>query len=356
MKVAMIGAWNTDSGASIHAELIGRAWVEKGIDLKVFSFFKHSFHGTALTSKEDEPYVTRCFSVYGVPNPEMNVQPILDADFDVFVAEDLGMIPMTHLLDIFPQIKSRAKTVNIVHDNEPSRKPEYFKFDWDQVVSFDERYAKFLKKVYPEGKVSVIPYPSFPLKREDQAAAREKLGLPKEKKIVLMFGQAAKHAANTVVVLDRLSEKYDICLVVVTEVEDVLEEFVRIQDRTKFEMKIVEKSPGMDELYDYLYAADCMVYNKHSQPGIVVGSTIFQCMGSGCPTLALESNFVYSFGKEVIKYRHYYDLEENLIDVFEKGEKYQDQQKAIELYLKEYSAVPTADRFLKLFDILLKKQ
>ena len=34
MKIAMMGAWNTDSGASIHAELIGRSWIEKGIDLK----------------------------------------------------------------------------------------------------------------------------------------------------------------------------------------------------------------------------------------------------------------------------------------------------------------------------------
>ncbi len=355
MKVAMMGAWNTDSGASIHAELVGRAWVNKGIDLKVFSFYRHSFHGTALTKKVDEDYVRRCFTVYGTPNPEMDTASLLDEDFDIFVTQDLGMLPMSHLLDIFPQIKKKAKTVNVVHDGELSKKPEYFKFDWDHVVCFDDRYRDFLKQAYPEGLLSIIPYPSFPYRPSDMAQAREELGLPQDKKIVLIFGQAAEHALNTTLVLDRFAGRYDVMLVVLTEVEQVLRDFRHIQDKPNFEMKIVEKSPDLELLYKYLYASDCMIYNKHSMPIVVVGSTVFQCMGSGCPILSRESNFVYPFGREVIKHNNYYELEENLLDVFEKGKKYQAQQKAIVDYLEEKSAEPTAERFLELFDILLKK-
>ena len=58
-------------------------------------------------------------------------------------------------------------------------------------------------------------------------------------------------------------------------------------------------------------------------PVVVVGSTVSQCMGSGCPIVALDSNFVYSFNREVIKYRDFYELEDNLVDVFEEGKKYQ---------------------------------
>ncbi len=358
MKIAMMGAWNTDSGASIHAELMGRAWVEKGMDLKVFTFYRHSYHGTALTKgpEEEENYVTRCFPVYGAPGAGMDAAAILEADYDIFVAQDLGMLPMDQLLDIFPEIKKKAKTVNIVHDGELSKKAEYFRFDWDHVVCFDDRYYNFLKKKYPESKLSIIQYPSYPLKLGDKEKARAELGLPRDKKIVLMFGQAARYALNTAMVLDRLSERYDIMLLLVTEGKLVLEEFNRIGPKVKFDLNIVQTSPEMDLLYRYFHASDCMIYNKPSMPIQVVGSTVFQCMGARCPIIALDSNFVYSFDREVIKYRDYYDLEENMIDVFEKGRKYREQQRAVMDYLEEKSTGPTAERFLQLFNILQKQE
>ncbi|NVM47049.1 MAG: glycosyltransferase family 1 protein, partial [Candidatus Lokiarchaeota archaeon] len=35
MKIGLMGAWNTDSGAAMHAELIGRSFVEKGHEIAV---------------------------------------------------------------------------------------------------------------------------------------------------------------------------------------------------------------------------------------------------------------------------------------------------------------------------------
>ena len=106
----------------------------------------------------------------------------LTADFDMFIAQDLGMLPLPHLLNIFPQIRKKAKTVSIVHDGELSRKPEYFQFEWDHVVCFDDRYRSFLKDGYPEGMLSMIPYPSFPLRPGNMEEARKELGLPIDKK------------------------------------------------------------------------------------------------------------------------------------------------------------------------------
>ncbi|MDP8299682.1 MAG: hypothetical protein P9L88_07275 [Candidatus Tantalella remota] len=358
MKIAMMGSWNTDSGAAVHAELVGRAWVDMGIELDVFTFYRHSFHGTAITKKasEEEKYVTRCFTVYGVPNPQMDTRPILKKNYDIFVAQDLGMLPLGHLLDIYPEIKKHAKTVNVIHDGHLSDKPEFFKFEWDQVVCFDKRYFNFLKHGYPEGKLSIIPFPSCSYTPGDQAQARKELGLSPDKKIALVFGGAADYSVNSAMVLDRLADKYDIQLLVVTEIEKVLEDFRHIQGKTKFEMTIIEDSPEQDILYKYLYASDCMLYNKPSMPLVVVSSTIFQCMGAGTPILSLKSNFTDSFNNEILEHVDYYDLEENILDVFEKGPKYQAQQKAIKIYLAEHSATRTAEKFIDLFESLLKKK
>ena len=111
----------------------------------------------------------------------------------------------------------------------------------------------------------------------------------------------------------------------------------------------------MDILYRYLHASDCLLYNKPSRPVVVVASTVYQCLGAGCPIVGRASNFSYPFNEEILKYRDLYEMEENIIDVFEEGEKFQRQQKAIRQYLKTKSAGPVADQFIKLFKGLLKK-
>ena len=45
MKIGMMAAWNQTAGVSIHAELVGRGWVEQGHHLRVFSFIEKDYHG-----------------------------------------------------------------------------------------------------------------------------------------------------------------------------------------------------------------------------------------------------------------------------------------------------------------------
>lgn len=353
MKIAMMGAWNTDSGASIHAEMVGRAWVEKGIDLKVYTFLRDSFHGTAITKEpdEEESYVSRCFPVYpheGIKKCDLSA--LLETDYDVFITEDLGMLPMKHLLEIFPKIKKKAKTVTVIHDNKLSDKPEFFKFDWDRVVCFDDRYYDFLKDAYPKDKIKHIPFPALPLKKYDMSLARKELGLPLDKKIVFVFGHAAEYTINTSMVLDRFAEKEGVMMVVASKGKRVLDAFARIEGKTKFELKIIKEFLDEDMLFKYLQATDCLLYNKPAIESAVVASTVFQCLGGGRPIVSRESSFVYSFNEEVLKYRNYYELEEALQDVFEEGPGYKAWDKAIVEYLSENSDTGVADKFLKLFD------
>ena len=62
MKIAMMSRWNIPCGVSLHAELVGRAWVEMGHDLQVLA----PVEWEGYQSDADEPYVERC---YRLPKP-----------------------------------------------------------------------------------------------------------------------------------------------------------------------------------------------------------------------------------------------------------------------------------------------
>jgi len=183
-KIATMTAWNTDSGVAIHAESVGKAWMRMGHQLRVFTFLKDDYHGEELTA-EDEPFVIRCFGQSTGTN-FLDPRPILSADYDFFVVQDLGMLPKDKLARIFPLIKRKAKTVHVVHDNAPSADPAFYQHDWDAVVYFDLRQEGFVKRIYGE-IAHHIPFPCFPRRRGDKAEARRKLGLPLDRKIVVIF-------------------------------------------------------------------------------------------------------------------------------------------------------------------------
>ena len=108
MRIGMMSAWNETSGASIHAELVGREWVKTEQGLKVFSFLEGDFHGYSLIGT-DEDYVIRCF---GTPERSnyLNPIPFLRENYNVFIVQDLGMLPRDKLGKIFYRIRKKAKT------------------------------------------------------------------------------------------------------------------------------------------------------------------------------------------------------------------------------------------------------
>jgi len=61
MKIGMMCLWNAANGPSIHAELVGRAWVKLGHQLRVFSATEHP--DARPTLQRDEDFVIRHFSV-----------------------------------------------------------------------------------------------------------------------------------------------------------------------------------------------------------------------------------------------------------------------------------------------------
>lgn len=349
MKIGMMGAWNTDSGASIHAEFVGRGWKKLGHAVKVFSFYKHSFHGTAIVG-EDEDYVTRCFTVWNGPPPRLDPVPFLTSDFEFFVTQDLGMLPKDELGKIFHWIKKRAKTITVIHDGKLAEDPGFYQFDWDAIVCFDKRYKEFLARAYPEERIHIIPYPCRSLEPGDRRKAREELNLPQDKKIVFLFGPAAKNSLENIPAIIPLKDKYPVMLLVVTRDREGIKGFGELKANHQIEVELREESPDIHQLYKYLWAADALLLTKKPAGWVVISSTVFQCLGAGCPIVAFNSDFVELFDKELMKFSNHEQLKENLIDIFEQKSAVQATLKAAEKYVKANSGEEIAKKFLKFFE------
>ena len=348
MKIGMMGGWNTDSGASFHTELVGRAWVEQGHKLKVFSFFDYAFHGTQITGK-DENYVSRCFTVDGFKPAKFDPIPFLTADYEVFVAQDLGMLPKDLLGKIFHRIKKKSITINVIHDGKLSDNPSFYQFDWDAIVCFDNRYRDFLIKAYEPNRVHIIPYPCCPWQPGDKRAARSKLGLPQDKKIIYGFGPASEHIAELINPIAELSKEYPLMLLITAKKDSVVKKFKELQSVGMIDIELREESLPLSILYDYLHSVDVLVFNKPAAGHVVVSSTAFQCMGSGCPMVARASDYVEYYNKELMGYSNFAEFKSALRSIFNKDENFQSTIRAAEEYVNKNSAQEIGKRFIELF-------
>jgi hypothetical protein len=330
---------------------VGRALVELGHTLSVYTFYPYSFHGAAITGK-DEPYVTRCFTTSRYSEVKLDPRPILTGDYNYFIVEDHGMIPNDPLGKIFHRIRQKAKTVAVIHDGRLSEDPGFYQFAWDAIVAFDRRYEAFIKKGYPQDRVVRIPFPSFPYKPGDQQKARKKLGLPLDKKIGFVFGPAASHAGVILPTLSRSKGKEDFLLVAVTKDQNGLKMYTKAKKGKRINLEIREQVLDLKELYEYLWAADITFFHKESAGHVVLSSTIHQCLGAGCPFLAYESNFSNYFGDEVIRYRNFKEFPRLFKDILAQGPIYRKQQQALKKYLAKNDGKATAQKFITLLQSL----
>ena len=121
----------------------------------------------------------------------------------------------------------------------------------------------------------------------------------------------------------------------------------KAQDRYSF-IEAREGGVTVGELYDYLHAADALLLYKQS-PDIVVPSTVYLCLGSGCPIVISEGRYTESLGEEVFKYGDFDELKEKLSWVLKGGRP--DRQKADE-FLAQHSVQKVASQFIDLFKAL----
>lgn len=345
MKIGMMSAWNTDSGVAVHAEPIGRAWVTMGHKLTVFTFIRDDFHGEGFTGN-DEDYVIRCFGTQEHTN-FLDPRPILTTDFDIFVVQDLRMLPVEKLAKVFGLIKQRAKTVHIVHENKLPEEAWFYQFDWDRVIYFDQR-QEFLKEVYPDAEL--IPFPCFKIRKEDKNEARKRLGLPLDKKIVYSFGQRGYYSY-----LRNLPEEIKDKAVLLHVVS---KEYQMLEEKSSPAWMIIRKEYVLsrERFNDYLFASDAAIFHKfQSRYQAVVSSTVFQALGCGCPIFVpQQSDFFHPLQNEVIPYGDIEGLNEKLLELFGDEGAYKRIEDAAEAFVLMNSPEKIAKRYIGLFTEVLR--
>ena len=346
MNITMMSRWNIPCGVSTHAELLGRALVKLGHNLKVLAPVEYEDYQT----DKDEPYVLRC---YRRPKKKegffFNPQPFLEDNCDIFIVQNLEILPMEELLKVYPRIKEKAKTVFVVHEGKPPKDPTFYKFDWDAIVCFDERYKRFLCNIYPEDRIKIIPYPCHPLMPGDKKEARLKLNLPLDKKIIFNYGIGIYRHLHLLPTIERVSKKYPLIFLTLTHIQEWFDLFDAAKTRYKF-IELRNGKLSINTLYTYLHASDCLLIHKDSAEAIVVPSTAYLCLGAGRPILAYNTNFFETFDKEVLKYS---SLQEALEDVFEQRDNVKSVLRTAEEYVKENSSIEIAQKFIQLFELLL---
>jgi len=343
MKIALMSAWNTDSGVAVHAEPLGRAWIEMGHKLIVFSFTKDDFHGEGFTG-EDEDFIVRCFGT-DEGTKYFDARPFLTSTYDIFVVEDLGVLPKDPLSKVFGLIKRKAKTVHVVHENALPQDPSFYQFDWDAVVYFDERQA-FLRDVYRN--VHCIPFPCFEFRHGDKQEARQRLGLSLGRKIVLSFCQRG----YSLFLPERDHELEGVLFVIVGPTHfDVLEKFSPDPDTVIREEEVLSK----ERFDDYLFASDAVILHKfQSQRAAVVSSTAFQALGTGCPILVPRvSDYFRPLSSEVLRYADREELRANLVDVLQEGPKCKEAREAALKYTEKCCPENIAKSYIELFESLM---
>ena len=342
MKIGMMSAWNTDSGVALHAEAVGKVWREMGHELTVFTFTREDFHGEGFTGK-DEDYVIRCIGTRRTNF--LDPRPILAAALDIFVVQDINMLPVENLAKIFPLIRKKAKTVHIVHENALPEEAWFYQFDWDGIVYFCNR-QNFLEGIYPGAKL--IHFPCFPLRRRDKLEARKRLELPLDKKIIYEFCQRG-YKPFLRNLPEELKEKA-VLLVVIPLSYEFLEE----DSPPSWMIVRREEALSHERFDDYLFAADAVILHKfQSRYRAVISSTAFQALGTGCPILVPgQSDFFFPFKDEVIRYADIEDLRKTLVELMEGGERYKARWEKAEQFVKENSPEKIAEEHIKLFHSL----
>jgi len=348
LNIGMMSLWNAANGPSIHAEFIGREWIKRGHSLVVFSASKHP--DFRPTQQEDEGFIVRHFDVSEVlpvtKADSFDQTPLLEEDYEVFVAQNVERLPTRELLEVFPKIRKKAITVMVVHEGSPPKDPLYYKFNWDAIVCFDQRYRDFLTSFFPKEVIHIIPYPCHPLKLGDREESRRRLRLPLDEKIIFSFGFRSEDIMSVLPALEDVNKKYDLRYLVIINPGGKVDPLRKVEKKYDF-MDLKTKAVSINELYEYLHASDVfLVHKESSKHKAVISSTICQTLGSGCPILFHDSNFVEFHKDEIVKYGNFDELKAKLNELL--NQKF-DVEK-IKPYLSERSAGRVAEKFIQLFE------
>jgi len=352
-KIALMSSWNAACGVSVHAELIGREWIKQGHELRVFAPLTYEDDHTYLWFHKDEPFVTRNFSFirYGDKYKDKKLlsylyldPSIADYDFDIFVVEKPTSIPLNKLLPLFRKIKRKAKTIAILHEGVMPKNPYFFKFDWDSIIVFDERYEKLFSSVFPREKIHIVPFPCYKPKQINKQAARKAIGIDREKIVIFTYGRFY-FLSKALLVLKKIYKKYGIKYICMVR---SIEKYIEMADLSKkfsfLDIRLSRYPVFSKEFNNYIFSSDTVIFYRKSARHNPVSSAAHVCLGFLRPLICPDNEFFYTFTKEVIKYKSVEEIKEKVITAIENGTQ---TIKAAKAYVEKNSAWKIAKNILE---------
>lgn len=369
LKIIIMGSWNTDGGVSRHTTPLVEWLIEHGYKIKVFTHHKECTHGYPL-DVEDEEFVYRCFTLPGKKIPrrtsfdaELLLNTVEQEGYNIFLAEDLGMLPMEELLEVFPRIKAKTKTILLNHDNiaKPDDSP-FWKFEWDAIANFLPEQNRFMKKHYPLEKIHCIEFPAYEQSRANIKKSCGKMNLPTDRNIILTFGEYNMVDFLPAVCVMKKDDPSIFLLALVYNEEHKIKLKMQIA-----EMKKIYSDIGYDEIRiensswqrrrDYVHASKIVIFDKGEGvmgSGAILSSSAYQIIGWGTPILARDNFFFSPFQDgELLKYKNDSEFTECVrIHIHDDNKREKIIARANEFAIN-HSPGKTASLFLKLFNGLI---
>ena len=172
-------------------------------------------------------------------------------------------------------------------------------------------------------------------------------------KIIFSFGFRSKETVAVLPTLNDLAQEYPLRYLLISNPDGELDELDKAKKKYNF-IDLQVKALSLDELYDYLHASDVLLIHRESSQKYpaVLSSSVCQLLGSGCPILFHQSNYVELQGNEIVKYSNFEDMKIKLKRIFQG----KFDLNIIKSFLKKYEAERVAEKFIKLFKELGETQ
>ncbi|RLF60523.1 MAG: glycosyltransferase family 1 protein [Thermoplasmata archaeon] len=342
MKIGIFSRWNATCGVAMHAELLGREFLKKGYELKVFAPRLQSANRWwhhKIIRKKDEEFVIRCYDELHPEKMEggwVDENKILKENLDYLIVESYVSIPHKNVENLLMKIKKeKTKTIAVIHEGDENDIKYTTLEIFDRVVVFDKRY---IKEVIPKFThlATIIPYPCLPVRERKRKFAEDGITF-------FSFGrQPFREYADFISALESLYPSYDFIYKIVRS--DGLLPYSKpwlIQTRGRL---------GNEEVYSLLHSSDIHLLPKGETKKVVVSSTLFQCLGSLTPTVVPNTRHFETMKETgaIVIYEDVEDLKTKLKQVIDNEDIREGIIKSAKAYVMENSSEKIAEKFIEL--------
>ena len=289
MKIAFLTRWNATCGVSLHAELLCRKLHSMGYDVQVFAprliSASRDWHHRKVKVR-DEEWVSRIYdetTEIDYPYGGSIDDALYEEDYDYLFVELYSKLPILELVRKAEKLWRKSRLIGVIHVGYRRDIKPILKISWNAIVIFDHRYYDGLLKGFDLTKVErieEIPYP-FAIIR-DAASIRPEFAENGE--LFFTYGrQPVSEYIDYIRALRELRGEFDLTYFVLRSDQN-------LPVNKTWIVQEVDR-PSLTKIYGYLLGADIHLLPKGDSRGVVVSSTVCQCLYSGTPTIVPDTRY-----------------------------------------------------------------